>query len=283
MDILDKILKLHQDLIYSNIPNKQELKKQIDLITCKYINECQDKDSVSHIHTELSSIETQIPGNTHISPIITKDEDTKVCNKERFINEAIITKVHSLSKLPIPFSQLFDRNKFNNFVINKRNEIISKLESENHPLEYLIEIANELDQHHLLFIKDEFVDLYKSYLCYFENIKFFNKEQYTLRNIIINKIRNIDITVEELYYFKEYFDKEIDRYFVIKEKDMEILQALVKQKDIFTKVVQILGLKKEHVDTLHNFLSMKSSLLPNIDIVNNEILLMRDLIPNTLK
>lgn len=274
MDILDKILQLHQSLLCSDVPNKQHLEKQLDAMTCKYINECNNINHVSDIQNDLSSIETEIKGR-NVSPTVNMK-----CNKRGFIKEAIISKVYSLSKLPIPFSPLFDRNKFNNFVINTRNEIISKMENDNQSIEELIDISTELDNNQLLFIKEEFIDLYRSYLNYFENIKTFTREQHILRKTIIDKIKNIDISIEELYYFKESFDKEISKYVIIMEKDMKILNGLVKELNIFTEVAQIIGLKKEHIDILHNYLLIKSNLSPNTDIINDKIIILKDLVPD---
>lgn len=292
MDIFAKI-----NIIKSMLTDKigsEDLIKRLEQIESMYSSSNsfysvtipkETEDEIDYIFNKMNVALVENPNMEEVEEV--KSEVKKPEIYLSFLKDSIKKYVQNLCRLPVPLPAHFDRDSYNKFVSSESKEILKTINEENVTDETLNKILKKLVYQKFDFILDPYRTVYLTNLEHFEDLdEIYNdpKDKMIIDTILL-RIKNQDITVEELDYFSHKYPKHIcspeevsqittkDKV-ELSDKDMQILNILSDMDiKIFMEVAKIMGLHDEESLILNENIKLEKKKASNISRLQRVIIL----------
>ena len=205
-----------------------------------------------------------------------------------FLKESIIKNIQSLTRLPVPQPPNFNREVFNKFVSQDSRDMLSKVKVIEDKAS-LLNLLKSLENKRMDFLSEPHKTIYTSNLFYFQEYlasPTVGEDDKVVLNTIINRIKTMDISCEELEFFMDKYstpifnideDQDNTNKIHISEKDIKILDILsgdnVDNKLLFITIAGIIGLQKNESEVLLENMILEKKKAYNLAKLEREIVL----------
>lgn len=211
-------------------------------------------------------------------PIISKTSNSQYID---FLKESIMKNIQSLTRLPVPQPINFNREAFNRFVSQESREIMALIK-DIYNKQDLLNILKSLEHKRMDFLSEPHKTIYTSHLSYFQELlgsTTIDKDDRVVLATLVNRIKAMDISCEELEFFMEKYTSPIvnieNNDIIISERDMQILNAIADtdNKPLFVIIANILGLTNDECDVILENMLLEKQKAKNIEKLKRKLIL----------
>lgn len=211
-------------------------------------------------------------------PIISKTSNSQYID---FLKESIMKNIQSLTRLPVPQPINFNREAFNRFVSQESREIMALIK-DIYNKQDLLNILKSLENKRMDFLSEPHKTIYTSHLSYFQELlgsTTIDKDDRVVLATLVNRIKAMDISCEELEFFMEKYTSPIvnieNNDIIISERDMQILNAVsdTDNKPLFVIIANILGLTNDECDVILENMLLEKQKAKNIEKLKRKLIL----------